>query len=332
MLSSSFSLGLPSDLMMDVKPTSLAGVSILVLVHLAYRAAPWLCSWLCLIPGHTFGGMVWNLLTSAFLERSPVGLVISASAFALFGHIFEPRWGQRETLRFVLVCAIASALGSCVAVMAMYAATRSETILFAELSGLSGVVAGIAVAIHQAAHSESHGLAAARPVSWLVGESHKVAMLYLLIHACWCLLTGHSLDILLAVHGLIASWVYLRFYQPHHSELSAGAAWGDASETFAFASIFFSALQPAVASLSRLTWSIVQVLVPPSFVEKRGRGVEEASSPSAEHLPGSNAGLAEQRRARALRQLDERMASATGRSPLKGAGGSATQLVVESSV
>jgi membrane associated rhomboid family serine protease len=52
----------------------------------------------------------------------------------------EPRWGQREVLRFVLVCAIASGLGSCAFVMAAYVATRSETLLFVELSGFSGVV------------------------------------------------------------------------------------------------------------------------------------------------------------------------------------------------
>lgn len=291
--------------------TSRIGVGLLVSLHVAYCAMPSLSGWLSLIPGLTFSGMIWQLLTSAFLERSTIGLLVSSAACALFGHIFEPRWGQREAIRFVVVCALASALGSCVFVMATFAATRSEGLLFVELSGFSGVVAGIAVAIHQAAHSEARGIATATPIGWLVGESRKVAMLYLLIHASWCLLTGHTVDILLAAHGLLFAWVYLRFYQPHASELDSSTVLGDASEAFAFASMFFPALQPAIDSISRATWRVVQVLVPPSLAQPRGASLEAALPQlgAGEHLPGSNPSLAEQRRARAARSLEERLAA-----------------------
>lgn len=297
--------------------SSLVGVSALVLLHVAYRVAPSLGGWLCLIPGLTFSGMVWTLLTSAFLERSPVGLLISSAAFAIFGRIFEPRWGRPEVFRFVVVCAVTSALGSCAFLMAVYAATRSEGLLFVELSGFSGVVAGIAVAIHQAAHSEAHGIATAAPVGWLVGESRKVGMLYLLVHAAWCLLSGHTVDILLAANGLLCSWVYLRFYQRHASALDTSDAFGDASEAFAFASIFFSALQPAVDSLARATWRLAQAVVPPGLAQQASGSLEAAfpRAAPAGFLPGSNPSLAEQRRARATRSLEERLASTTpGRS------------------
>lgn len=197
----------------------------------------------------------------------------------------------------------------------MYVATRSESLLFVELSGFSGVVAGIAVAIHQAAHSD-RCISTGAPVGWLVGESRKVAMLYLLVHAAWCLLTGHTVDILLAVHGLFFAWIYLRFYQPHASALDASAAFGDASEAFAFASMFFSALQPAVDSLSRATWRLVQAIVPPSLAQQAG-GVLEPAFPrpggATDYLPGSNPTLAEERRARAARSLEERLAAAPAR-------------------
>jgi membrane associated rhomboid family serine protease len=298
---------------MDAPLTSKVGVLVLVSVHILYLLFPSLSPWLCLIPGNTFSGLLSNLLTSAFLERSPIGLVISSTAVALYGHIFEPRWGQREALRFVLVCAVTSALGSCVAVMAMYVATREERLLFVELSGFSGVVAGFAVAVHQAAHSESRGISAATPVGMIVGESRKVTMLYLIVHAIYCVASGRPVDILLAFNGLIFGWIYLRFYQPP-PELHAGAAWGDASEAFAFASMFFSSLQPYMDSVSCATWRIVQAVVPPSLAQNvAASGALAFPQPTvAEPLPGSNPSLADQRRARAQHTLDERLAASAG--------------------
>ncbi|KAJ1632348.1 eukaryotic integral membrane protein-domain-containing protein [Pavlovales sp. CCMP2436] len=299
--------------------TSRLGVALLVVVHVLYRLVPAVCPWICLIPGHALSGAVWTLLTSAFLERSPVGLLVSCAALSLYGHIFEPRWGQREVLRFAVVCVVASGIGSCAFVTAAYAATRSETILFVELSGCSGIVAGIAVAIQQAAAQNSLGLStASSPVGWLVGESRKVAMLYLGGHTVWCLLSGHTVDILLAVNGLTAGWIYLRFYQPHSSAL-AREAFGDTSEAFAFASMFFARLQPAVDGFSQAIWMVVQAIVPPSLSQHSGSSSDlnagSADQQANGYLPGSNPNLAEQRRARALQTLEERLAASPGPAP-----------------
>lgn len=300
-----------ADLLHHLPLTSKAGVGTLVVLHVLFRAAPATVTHIfCLIPSNTFGGMVWNVVTSAFVERSPVGLAISASAFALYGHVFQPRWGLKEAVRFVLVCATSSALASCFALMVMYMATRAEQLLFVELSGFSGVVAGISVAIHQAAHSEAQR---ADVPNWLVGESRKVAMLYLLVHAAWCLLAGRVVDILLAMHGLLCGWIYLRFYQPHESELGPSMAAGDASEAFAFASMFFSSLQPAVDSVSRATWAIVELVVPPSMrAPSAPTNTFAFPATPSDHLPGSNPSLAEQRRARAMRSLEDRLGARGG--------------------
>lgn len=293
---------------MEVLPlTTRVGVPVLMAMHALYRAFPNFMRALCLVPGNTVNGMVWNLVTSFMVERSVVALGISCAVVALYGHLFESRWGLHEVLRFTIVCALASSVGSFVLIVAIYVATKSEAALFCELSGFCGVAAGVAVAIHQAAVSEAQG--AAVP-NWLVGESRKVAMLYLVIHAIWCFSTGRAIEVLPAICGLVSSWVYLRFYQPHPS--TAVGTLGDASATFDFSSMFPASLQPAVARFSSSMWAVVQVAVPPSLANgggdvERGMLVNETAQG---HLPGSTPAIAEERRARAARSLDERLAAA----------------------
>ena len=54
-------------------------------------------------------GEIWRMLTYAFVETSPFGLMISAVVLFLFGRSCEADWGTRAYLRFFLLAVLGGA-------------------------------------------------------------------------------------------------------------------------------------------------------------------------------------------------------------------------------
>ena len=64
--------------------------------------------WMLLTPASVLSGSIWQPVTYAFVELSPLGLVMSAVVLISMGGELEARWGARLFLRFVLGVTIIS--------------------------------------------------------------------------------------------------------------------------------------------------------------------------------------------------------------------------------
>lgn len=67
----------------------------------------WLHRWTALAPERIWHGEVWRLVTWAFVQVGPVGLVITCLTIYKFGGELAPRWGDRRLRRFALQIIVA---------------------------------------------------------------------------------------------------------------------------------------------------------------------------------------------------------------------------------
>ena len=141
--------------------------------------------------------------------------------------------------------------GSALSGIALYAATQNFHYLFdMHCNGLAGVMVGLAVAFKQA-----HPQWRLEAPGGLVVESRIVPGLLVL-----AALAGGRTGLLppsatlVALHGGVGAWAYLRFYQVLEGRV------GDPTEAFAFADFFPSALQPFVGAVAAQLHRIVSTL------------------------------------------------------------------------
>jgi membrane associated rhomboid family serine protease len=66
-----------------------------------------LYSWLALEPDRVWRGQVWRVLTWAFIESSPMGIIFTLITIYKFGGDLAPRWGDRRLRRFMLQIIVA---------------------------------------------------------------------------------------------------------------------------------------------------------------------------------------------------------------------------------
>ena len=143
---------------------------------------------------------------------------------------------------------------------------------------------------------------------------------------------GTDTALVLAWLGFLTSWIYLRFYKRHlellNPAIGGNELRGDASETFAFASFWPDAVQPAVAAISDSLYNALVALrvCTPFSAEEIESSNEQATARGEGGLPslletgsrrsgGGKREEAERRRALALKVLDQRLqAASTNRS------------------
>jgi membrane associated rhomboid family serine protease len=63
---------------------------------------------LLLIPGRVLAGAVWQPITYAFIEASPLSVLFSAVILVSIGGVLETMWGTRRVVRLLLGATIAS--------------------------------------------------------------------------------------------------------------------------------------------------------------------------------------------------------------------------------
>jgi membrane associated rhomboid family serine protease len=55
-------------------------------------------------------GELWRLVTYAFVERAPFGLILSILMLWIFGRLFEDKWGSRDFIKFMAYSSIGAAI------------------------------------------------------------------------------------------------------------------------------------------------------------------------------------------------------------------------------
>eukprot|EP00039_Didymoeca_costata_P025506 m.13642 g.13642 ORF g.13642 m.13642 type:complete len:357 (+) comp4890_c0_seq1:289-1359(+) len=287
--------------------TSLAGQSrvskgamlLLVALHLITKIE-WCYSMLAVNPGIIGPPQmhIWTLATGGFVETNILLLVGDLVALAFAGGMFEPLWGTLEYAKFIVLVNVFTCLGTALTYITLYALRQNLEFLFFPSGGFCGfwgVLAGYLVAFKQAYPQRRFtvgGLGLA--LDCRLGPLLFISML----GAMYGIDIMNGSSPLMAAHGALASWIYLRYYQEKDGQR------GDPSEAFTFADFFPAYLQPGVVILSNRVFKLAVFirLCPKKPLQY------DLSAPSSIKitLPGASKSDAERRRQIALRDLESR--------------------------
>ena len=225
--------------------------AVLTLAHLTLRMTDWPSGVLFLQPANTVT-RPHQVLTAGLFEDSAPSLLVAVPALLLSAKVLAPEWGDRETVRFLVLVNVLHACATWLSMILLYVLFREEHFLFARLSGCGGLLGGLAVAVKQQVVQGK--LRVDEQPAWVGAALSHVVVLHLgwSVLALTLLRAGPPDELLLATNGVIAAWAYLRFYQPR-----AGGAAGDASPGFSFAALFPGPVQPPLRVLGTVCFGVV---------------------------------------------------------------------------
>ncbi|RWS32039.1 transmembrane protein 115-like protein [Leptotrombidium deliense] len=186
---------------------------------------------------------LWSALASftyPFIELHWWLVLLDVIVVTMGTTLIEPLWGQRELVTFFVIVNICVAFCSTAHYIVLYSLYSDVIYLYGvRIYGLSGYCAAVCVTVKQLL-----------PESVLIATSlgklknNNVPLTALLVGLIFYLLNLiDGLQVVNFFYGLIISWVYLRFFQFHHSNGHRG----DLSDGFAFATFFPNVLKPVVA-------------------------------------------------------------------------------------
>ena len=258
---------LPRSKMADL-PLSLTTIIVVVILlcALLLRIFDDLKFVFLLAPGHAVT-RPWMVLTAGYFEDSGINLAVGLGALLGFNALLKDKWAEPEVAKYVLFTNAAQGCLSWVGMIVLYVLFREEHFLFARLGGLSGLLGGLAVAARQ--FRLKHSVRASLPPS-LAADNGPIPQLIemCLAHApslcvLWTtlvLLTTHAGppdELLFSLNGILAGWVYLRYYQPaQDAEGQRAGACGDASQAFGFAELWPPPLQPPLRVLGQALYIV----------------------------------------------------------------------------
>lgn len=154
-------------------------------------------------------------------------MLVDIVTVGLCGKLIEPLWGQMEMMTFFAVVNVGVAVTSTIYYLILYTCTSDPDLLFGvHIHGLAGYVAGVSVAVKQIMPDL---VLVKTPLGKLSNRNVPLCVFFLSL-TFWTvgLLDGTYPTMFLS--GLLASWVYLRFYQYH-----SNGSRGDMADYFTFA-------------------------------------------------------------------------------------------------
>lgn len=254
---------------------------------------------LAVIPGRLMppNFWIWTLLTHSFIEIHIWHTIIDVIVVFLYSKMIEPLWGTKELLRFYFIVTIPNALFATSIYFVLYGLTFNEDYLFERpIYGLAAFIGAYTVVIKQIMPDT---ILATTPFFKL--KQDQVPLLMILVSIGFWF--GHLVPIhfvIMLSFGILISWTYLRFFQPH-----ANGTKGDTSSTFSFASFFPSPIAPIISVFANTIFEIfVKLNICKPFVKKYN-----VASPSSITItiPGPEAADADRRKQKALKALDARL-------------------------
>ncbi|KAJ3173267.1 hypothetical protein HDU88_004729 [Geranomyces variabilis] len=256
--------------------------------------------YLALIPASSVF-WIWTFVTAGMWESNPISLLINSVGLLLAGKYFEPQWGLRSFIKYVLIVNVGTYIGVFLAIVMEYAVTMNSSWLFDSMaSGLAGLLAGFLVSFKQAVPEHSIKLFGVISI-----RAKHLPSVYLLANLVLFILQVIHVHFFIVLFGTLVSWVYTRFYKRQDGIK------GDRSETFSFASFWPDLLQPFIKPISNAVFkfAVSIKLCPPLTSQLPTTRHDAASSPAAAlaQQPTPADADAERRRALALRALDVRL-------------------------
>ncbi|XP_067936339.1 transmembrane protein 115-like [Watersipora subatra] len=258
---------------------------------------------LSVVPGYVLppNFWIWTLITHNFLQVHMVMVLIDICVVILSGKLLEPLWGPLQIGIFFLIVCCCSAVCTALTYMVFYYVTGNTNYLFeTRIHGLGAYIGGFSVVVKQLMPDEvllrlPFGKVRNRHIPLLCLVTAIVLSLCGVLNGPYSIHFGF---------GVLASWIYLRFYQKH-----SNGNRGDMAEDFTFSSFFPSPLDIFVAIISNTIFSLLIRV----GVCKKPQRKYDVSSPTTitVTLPGTDPADAERRRQLAIKALNERL-SKTG--------------------
>jgi len=243
---------------------------------------------------------VWTALTHCFLEIHFWEVVVDIFTLVLVGKLIEPLWGALEMITFFFIVNTGVAVLCAFFYYLLYMFTYNAELLFeVHIHGLSGYLAGVSIAVKQV--MPDHVLVRT-PLGKITNRNIPLSV-FGLTFIMWALGMVEGSYCTMFGIGLIIAWIYLRFYQVHSNGLK-----GDLAESFSFATLFPTVLQPGVSVISNTIFMVlISCKVCTRPVQKYDIGAPAGITIS---VPGTESQDAERRRQIALRALSERLTKA----------------------
>ncbi|KAG0361833.1 hypothetical protein BGZ54_008919, partial [Gamsiella multidivaricata] len=190
----------------------------------------------------------WTFATASFFERSIIQaskrsallsplkmfrrlfrrIHISRLVLLGSGKYLERAWGSREFFKFLAVTSVGSMLAIYFTCLFEYIVRGNEDLLYdTRVYGLTAVMAGFLIGFKQLVPEHlvtMWGIFSVRVKT--------LPMFFALFMIFESLITRSQVQLMLAMYGLLISWIYSRFFK-----IQDGIR-GDRSETFSFASFF----------------------------------------------------------------------------------------------
>lgn len=292
-------------------PVTMTMLAILVLCSVASAARLGAHEALALIWNHTFMTQfyVWNVLSSSFVETSFVKLLLSFMGILGMSPAAEESLGNLGLAVFIVVVAIGSGMVTSAGIFFAYIITRDEYLLDLEVHGSFGVLAALGVAIAQ---HEPGGAFLPRGMAPWFPKRYFPLTLVTISMACRAVdLPDASYDFPFVVVGPFVAWVHLRFLAHIlHGELA-----GDVNDEFQLVMFFPPFARRFLKPVCDFTYGVFLLL---GFFKERaarvplpavdGQGGIDPSFVTILPTPERKDPIAERRRARAMKLLDEKFA------------------------
>nr|CAI5830237.1 unnamed protein product [Callosobruchus analis] len=190
---------------------------------------------------------LWTTFTFCFLEIHFWEVLVDIVTVGLCGKLIEPLWGQMEMLTFFAIVNFAVAILTTAFYFILYACTFNTEFLFmVHIHGLSGYVAGVAVAVKQIMPDL---VLMKTPLGKISNRNVPLTVFFLSVILKVVGLVDGTYPTMF-FNGLLISWIYLRFYQKH-----SNGTRGDMADYFTIASFFPNVIQPPIAMISNTIYS-----------------------------------------------------------------------------
>nr|XP_027204945.1 transmembrane protein 115-like [Dermatophagoides pteronyssinus] len=244
-------------LLSQLSPIVQSFSGLIILLYLIQFGGEITVDFFALIPGEIISPGQWYhtiiaLWSHAFLETRLTWVILDLLVLSFCGTLIEPLWGHKEVLRFMVITLIPTAILTSINYVILYCLTYDGSYLFnIRVHGFFGFYAAMAVTVKQLL-----------PQSILFATSfgrlkndHIAFTITVIATILYAFNLVDGVQVILLIYGILISWLYLRFLQPHTRHLynSSDMAMnttitrGDLSDTFAFETFFPNVLRPLVA-------------------------------------------------------------------------------------
>lgn len=269
--------------------------ALLILVFLIQFSGDVVVDFFALTPGEIISPGQWyhtviSLWSHVFLETRIYSLVVDLLILSFCSTLIEPLWGPKEVLRFIVIACIPSALLTAIHFILLYCITYDVSYLFnVRIHGFLPFCAAVVVTVKQllpqsVIFSTSFGRLKNDHIPF------TVFVILVILYICNIL---RGVQVIMFTYGIITSWFYLRFLQPHTRHTistlssSSGSApattttitRGDFSDSFAFETFFPNVIRPIVAIISTSIYNcLVRCHLCPKIPSPAVRLLDEQSS------------------------------------------------------